>query len=157
GGGKTITLDRFGDPTYMYYAASPTPGQVALDTTYDAALAGGPDIPAATWPGVLVLRHPITVPGTLPVPASGDLAISWTPVGADFVRFDFYNGFTPPALFSCWAKDDGSFAVPASFLATLPAGSGGVLAAATKRHTLLVNSRVVAFDGEASSGATWTK
>lgn len=158
GGGSPLTLTRAGDSSYLYYAAFPAPSAIHADTTYDLIAAGGPEIPATTWAAALRTRHALAVPGNVAVPATGALALSWTPVGADFVTIGFYSGITPPALLTCTVLDDGSFSVPAADLATLPAGSGnGVLFGATVEETRALDGRVVVFDGIAATESTWSK
>ena len=158
GGPAPISLARTGDSSYLYYSAFPAASAIPADTSFDVTATGGPDLGAMSLPGVLAVRHAISLGANVAVPASADLALTWAPVGADFIRFDFFNGFSPPALLSCIAKDDGSFAIPAAILAALPAGAGnGLITSATVEKTRIVGGRVVVFDGVAEAETIWSK
>lgn len=158
GGPSPITANGVGDATYFYYAASPPPSDVSPDRNYDVSVPGGPDLPATTWSHAIRVKHAISLPANLPLPSSGGLDLSWTPAGGDYIRFDFYYGYTGSPIVSCFARDDGTFTVPAPYIAGLPSSTGdGFVATTTVETTAVIDGRIVAFDGEAAAYATWTK
>lgn len=127
-GTLTLGVNTFGDYTY-YESATPGsgddfPGASFADVEFDTPATTLAD--ALSIPGDVALTAPDPSQPVAAVPTSGDMTFTWTPVGAEEVIISFQAA--QGGL--CRVNDDGSFNVPAAFLANVSTNGFVVFVAA---------------------------
>jgi hypothetical protein len=110
------------------------------------------DAPATTWSNEIMVPPALAVTAppaleTATIPTSGDLTFTWTAAGSEAMVIRMFG------VGDCVIEDDGSFAVPASFLANVPNGPGAMVIIAIADGEASFNGRTVLTLG--GSGRYW--
>ncbi|HVO30612.1 MAG TPA: hypothetical protein VMV18_07745 [bacterium] len=153
-GGSTIVAvydTASGFAAYTSTASLPVAAPVPAD--WDLVFSGSTELPATTLsgavrlPGVVQITSPAIVPtgGFFETTFSGGtVAMTWTPLGADYLDLTFFSG---NRFVECVAADQGSFTVPSYMVPAIPT-NGSLAVGAFQWRDVGLHGRTVTAIGE---------